>query len=486
MDFCEGLNLGLHHFIGIITHMKVNIPKIVVKTLKTIEASGKLAFVVGGSVRDMLIGKIVKDWDFTTNATPEEIQSLFPESFYDNKFGTVGITVEELLKQFNLTETEEVIDDLSLSDVFEITTFRTEAEYSDNRRPDSVSWGKTLEEDLQRRDYTINALALKLNGEDNEYDLIDLYQGKRDLDYKIIRAVGDPDKRFQEDALRLLRAIRMAAQLGFTIEKETLAAISRNAYRLQSISHERVRDEFLKILASPFPKDGIKMLLSTGLLQYILPEIVPTLGVEQAGHHTKDVYNHSMDALEACPSPDPIVRLATLLHDVGKPAAQRIENGKITFYGHEVVGARIAKKIAERLHLSNRDSQRLYTLVRYHMFAYQPEMTDAAIRRFIKKVGLENINDMMMLRVADRVGGGSKQTSWRLRELQKRIGEVLYTPMQIKDLKVNGNDVMEIFQVKGGPIVGQILKALFDEVMEDSSKNDREYLLGRIKEFKDK
>jgi putative nucleotidyltransferase with HDIG domain len=208
-------------------------------------------------------------------------------------------------------------------------------------------------------------------------------------------------------------------------------------------------------------------------------------GIEQAGHHTKDVWEHSLDALAACPSPDPIIRLATLLHDIGKPRVKmnRGKGKEITFYNHEVVGARMAKTIARRLRLSKKEIDLLWLLVRWHMFAYDPKMTDKAIRRFIKRVGLENINKMMMLRIGDRVGGGSKATSWRLRELQQRIGEVLYTPMQIKDLKVNGNDVIKILKIKGGPKVGEVLEKLFDEVMEDSKKNKREYLLKRIKEL---
>lgn len=464
--------------------MKLQIPSLVQKTLQIVTDAGFEIYIVGGSVRDILADKPVKDWDFTTNAKPEEIQKLFPESFYDNAFGTVGITVEELIEQFKLDDIDFEKENLKPYDVFEITTFRTEGKYKDNRRPEKVEWGKTLEEDLKRRDFTINALAIKINGKIEEYDLIDLYDGKKDLNEKIIRAVGDRNKRFQEDALRLLRAIRLASQLGFTIEPLTLEAISANSHLLANISSERIRDELFKILVSQYPKDGMKLLLTTGLLHYILPEMEKTIGVEQAGHHTKDVWNHSLDALEACPSPDPIVRLATFIHDVGKPIAYRKKDNHITFYGHEVVSGKIAKKIATRLHLSNHESERLYIFTRYHMFAYEPKMTDAAIRRFIRKVGLENINDMMMLRIGDRVGGGSKETSWRLRELQQRIGQVLYTPMQIKDLKVNGNDVMEILGITGGPKVGEILKKLFDEVLEDSEKNNREYLLKRIKEIK--
>ena len=283
-----------------------------------------------------------------------------------------------------------------------------------------------------------------------------------------------------------MRAIRIAAQLGFTIEAKTLKAISKDSKLLKEIASERVRDELLKIIASNYPKDGIKLLFTSGLLEFIMPELIETREVEQAGHHTKDVWNHSLDALKACPSPDPIIRLATLLHDVGKPRSKRNRGvGKeITFYNHEVIGARMVKEIARRLKMSKKDLDMLWLLVRWHMFAYDPKMTDKAIRRFIKRVGIENINKMMMLRIGDRVGGGSKATSWRLRELQQRIGEVLYTPMQIKDLKVNGKDVMKIKKIKGGPKVGKILEKLFDEVMEDSKKNNRKYLLERIKKIR--
>ena len=413
---------------------------------------------VGGAVRDLLTKTEVKDWDFTTDATPEEIQKLFPDSYYDNKFGTVGVKLEEK--------------------ILEITTFRSESGYSDRRRPDKVVWGKSLKEDLKRRDFTINAMSF-----DKNLKLIDPFEGKKDLTNKLIRAVGDADKRFQEDALRMMRAIRIASQLGFSIETKTLTAINKNSTLINQIAGERVRDELLKILASPFPKDGVLMLFASGLLQYILPELIETRGVKQAGHHTKDVWLHSLDSLAACPAPDPIVRLATLLHDMAKPRVNKSMGvGKeITFYNHEVVGGRMTKLISQRLKLSKKDSDLLWLLVRWHMFAYEPHMTDKAIRRFIKRIGRENIGNMMMLRVGDRVGGGSRETSWRLRELQTRIGQVLLKPFTINDLKIDGNDVMEILQLKPGPKVGQILKKLFDEVLDDAAKNEREYLLRRIK-----
>lgn len=451
--------------------MKFKLLPLVMKVLQTLESSGFKAYVVGGAVRDLLTKTPVTDWDFTTSAKPDEILKLFKEAFYDNKFGTVGIAEKHLAEQFKIKgETD---------DVYEITTFRKEVGYSDRRRPDKVVWGKNLHEDLHRRDFTINAMAI-----DSNLKIFDQFDGQKDLQSRLIRTVGDANKRFEEDSLRMMRAIRIAAQLGFSIEPKTLAAINKNCALIKQIAGERVRDELLKIIASHYPKDGILMLFSSGLLQYILPELIETRGVQQAGHHKKDVWLHSLDSLAGCPSPDPVVRLATLLHDMAKPRVNKnLGAGKeITFYNHEVVGARMTKPISQRLKLSKKDSDLLWLLVRWHMFHYEPNMTDKAMRRFIKKVGLENINKMMMLRIGDRVGGGSKATSWRLREMQERIGRVLYTPMQIEDLKINGNDVMKILNLKPGPKVGEVLKKLFDEVMDDSAKNEREYLLKKIKE----
>jgi poly(A) polymerase/tRNA nucleotidyltransferase (CCA-adding enzyme) len=436
--------------------MKPKLSAPAIKILTKLSQNGFQAYVVGGAVRDLLTQTPTTDWDFTTDATPEQIQKLFPDSFYDNNFGTVGVKSEEK--------------------VLEITTFRSESGYSDRRRPDKVSWGKNLKEDLTRRDFTINAMAIDL-----QLKLTDPFYGQEDLKAKLIRAVGEADKRFQEDALRMMRAIRFASQLGFSIEPKTLAAITKNSSLIKQIACERIRDELLKILASPFPKDGIQLLFSTGLLNFILPELLMTRGVEQAGHHTKDVWNHSLDSLAACPSPDPIVRLATLLHDMAKPQVKASRTGKdITFYNHEVVGARMTKTISRRLRLSKKDSDLLWLLVRWHMFSYDPKMTDAAVRRFIKRIGRENINKMMFLRVGDRVGGGTQATSWRLRELRERIEKVLLKPFSISDLKVDGNDVMAVLNLKPGPKIGSILKKLLAVVLDNAAKNDREYLLKRI------
>ena len=439
--------------------MKFKLPSPVIKVLQTLERDKFEAFVVGGAVRNLLTHVPVTDWDFTTNATPEQIQKLFPDSFYDNRFGTVGVKFDE--------------------QVLEITTYRSESGYSDRRRPDRVKWGKTIAEDLTRRDFTVNAMALT-----DKLEIIDPFHGQKDLKQKIIRAVGQADKRFNEDALRMLRAIRIASQLGFLIEPKTLEAIVKNSALIKQISAERVRDELLKIIASPFPKEGLQLMFNAGLLAHILPELIATRGVDQAGHHTKDVWNHSLDSLAASPSAETIVRLATLLHDIGKPVVKSSREGKeITFYNHEVVGARMAKTIARRLKLSKKQTDLLWLLVRWHMFQYEPKMTDKAIRRFITRVGRENINKMIQLRVGDRVGGGSQASSWRLREFQERIKQVLYKPFDINDLKVDGTDAMNILNIKPGPKVGKILKKIFNEVLADAKKNDREYLLKKINDF---
>jgi putative nucleotidyltransferase with HDIG domain len=485
---------------------EVILPQPVLFVLQTLAVHRFEGYVVGGAVRDVLMNRETTDWDFTTNATPEQIGNIFRGTFYDNEFGMVGIAGKHLLAQMRsegwVVDVEMEKSEIWQKEVLEVTTFRHEYGYTDNRRPDFIVWGKSIEDDVARRDFTINALAFKV-GEIREANLggslamamkaselkvevevIDLYQGQHDITKKLVRAVGQPKERFTEDALRMMRAIRFGAQLGFSIEQETLEAVLSQAHLIELISWERKRDELLKIMASEYPADGIMLLDASGLLQYIIPEMIPMKGVVQGGHHIYDVWQHSVEALRACPSNDVIVRLATLLHDVGKPVTMRKEGPRgVTFYGHEVVGARMVKQIGRRLRLTNKQVDQLWTLVRWHMFVYESDMTDAAIRRFIKRVGVENINDMIMLRIGDRKGSGSKATSWRLRELQERVGEQLYQPLSVKDLAVDGTDVMKTLDIPPGKEVGMILNQLFEEVMEESSKNDREKLIERIREI---
>lgn len=449
--------------------MKLKTPEFVEKIIAEFENKGFEIYIVGGAVRDILTKKTVDDWDFTTNAKPEEIIKIFPEAFYDNVFGTVGIAHD------------------SSPNPYEITTFRREIGYSDKRRPDKVVWGKTLEEDLERRDFTINAMALKRLKKDI-FELSDIFDGQKDLDNKLIRAVGDAKKRFSEDALRMMRAVRIAAELGFIIEDSTFEAIKMNASLINKIAKERVRDELLKILASPNPYEGIIMFRNSGLMQEVLPEMEEAFGVEQKSpgrHHIYDVGTHSLLSLKNCKSEDPIVRFATLIHDIGKPKTfKKDKNGVITFYNHEVVGATIAKSIAERLRFSRKQTAKLIKLVRWHQFTVDERQKDKALRRFIKRVGKENIPEMLVLRVADRLGGGARETSWRLEEFKKRLLEVQKQPFTVHDLKIKGDDVMKTLGIKPGPKVGEILETLFDEVVEKKIANEKEALISRLKELK--
>ena len=466
--------------------MKVQLPGFVEEIIKKFESRGFEIYIVGGAVRDIIMAKSVYDWDFTTNATPEQILEIFPDGFYDNAFGTVGIS------------------DDSSPNPYEITTFRKEFGYSDKRRPDRVEWGRTLDEDLSRRDFTINAMALKrLKDEDkNEetktkgsfietgtltFELIDPFGGRKDLDAKLIKTVGSADERFSEDALRMMRAIRIAAELGFSIEGKTLDAIVKNASLINKIAKERIKEELFKIVSSPNPFNGMLLFRDSGLMAEILPEMEKAFGIEQKSpgrHHIYDVGTHLLMSLKQCKSDDPVVRLATMMHDIGKAATyKKLPNGVITFYNHEMVGTKIASNIADRLRFSNKEKQKFLNLIRWHQFTVDERQTDSAIRRFIRNVGKENIPDMLALRVADRLGGGARETSWRLEEFKRRLVQVQKEPFSIRDLKISGEDVMETLSLEPGPRVGEVLQSLFEEVESKKLKNTKSGLLSRLKEI---
>ena len=460
------------------------VPVEIKKIYQKFHAAGFKLYLVGGSVRNILLYKenalqSIKDWDMTTDATPEEMLQLFPDAFYDNAFGTVGIPNKLL------SETEH-------PGVVEVTTFRTERGYTDRRHPSDVKWGKTIEEDLARRDFTMNAIAMELTDEDlqiNTDKLIDLYGGKEDIENKLIRAVGDPEVRFKEDALRLMRAVRFASQLGFSIEEKTLHAITTDASLLNNIAYERVRDELIKMLASDFPYEGVMLLKNTNLLQYILPELVEGIGVSQVRpgrHHKDDVFTHNVLSLKFCPSKNPLIRFATLIHDVGKPRVATADaEGYVIFHNHEIVGAKIAYEICDRLRFSKKEREKVIKLIRWHMFTVDEHITDSAVRRFIRRIGVDNVKDMMDLRVGDRLGGGTQTAeSWRLKLFKKRVEEQLApAPFSIKDLAIDGNDIMKELQMKPGKNIGEMLQTLFEEVDEDMEKNTREYLLQRVKKL---
>lgn len=447
--------------------MKYELPKIVSLILTKLQKKGFQAYIVGGCVRDLLTNQETNDWDFTTDAQPAEIQKIFPDSFYDNKFGTVGIKLDKL-----------TTDKSWSNKIFEITTFRTEFGYSNFRHPDKIVFGKSLARDLKRRDFTINAIAC------DGKNIIDPYDGQKDLSEKIIRAVGTPGERFQEDALRMIRAIRIATTLKFLITDETFTAIKENVSLLNKISKERIHDELLKILSCDYPSEGIVLLKNADILSIILPELEACFCVEQKSpqrHHIYDVGTHLVKSLEYCPSRDPIVRFATLLHDIGKPQTfQKTKDGVITFYNHEIVGTRLVRKVLERLKFSKKDQDKIIGLVRFHQFTVDERQTDSAVRRFIRNVGKENLEDILCLRIGDRLGGGARETSWRLELFKKRLIEVQKQPFTVSDLKVSGYDVMKICQIKPGPMVGKILEKLFSLVVEGKIKNEKNELMKQI------
>ncbi|MCD8484135.1 HDIG domain-containing protein [Candidatus Woesebacteria bacterium] len=351
--------------------MKIQVPKEVLATVITLENAGFEAHIVGGAVRDVFLQRPTHDWDFTTNAQPEEIQALFPESFYENSFGTVGVAREHIWEQLQSSHVEFAKSD---NWVFEITTYRTEGVYRDSRRPEAVEWGKTVQEDLKRRDFTMNAIAFRVTDWKESSSLlenfatapdeitvtvqvIDPFEGVKAIQEHRIVAVGDPTIRFEEDALRMLRGVRFAAQLQFSIDQMTLIALQKHADRIQNISFERIRDEFLQILVTDNVEDAMTILYTTGLLKHIIPELLETRGIDQRGHHEHDVWLHSLRACQLCPSNDPVVRLAALLHDIAKPETQKPlphSDGEFSFYNHEVIGARTARDIARRLRLSKK------------------------------------------------------------------------------------------------------------------------------------
>ncbi|MCL4384484.1 CCA tRNA nucleotidyltransferase [Patescibacteria group bacterium] len=440
--------------------MDFKIPKKVTDLMEKVEKAGGEIYIVGGAVRDLIIGREIYDWDFATNLTPEEMQKAFPKSgFYNNEFGTFRVVSKD-------------------KEIFEITTYRSEKGYGDFRHPSEIQWGKTIEEDLSRRDFTVNAMAWRQA--QGKPDLVDVFGGQEDIKNKLVRAVRDPEERFQEDALRILKAFRMAAQLGFMIEEKTLLAAEKKAPLLENISAERVRDELFKLLAGDQPAIALTLMKNTGVLQMILPELLEGYGVSQKGHHIYDVWTHSINALQNTDSHDPVTRLAVLLHDVAKPRVMKGEGEARTFHNHEVVGARMAAAVGKRLRLSNKEMDQLFRLVRWHMFSTAESQTDSAVRRFIRHVTPELVNEMLSLRRADRLGSGAKESSWRLEDFKNRVVEVQKQPFSVKDLKIDGHDVMRVLGIKPGPKVGQILNDIFAEVERDPSLNEREVLLQKL------
>ena len=484
------------------------IPEEVLRILRVLRKAGYESYIVGGSVRDILRDEKPKDWDVTTSAKPEEILKLFPESFYENKFLTVTVKTDS-----SAEELKEI----------EITTFRSEGKYTDKRHPDKVNFAETLKEDLTRRDFTINAMALdvKSKSENPVFELIDPFGGQNDLEKKIIRAVGSPKERFQEDALRMLRAARFAAQLDFGIEEKTRGSVRKLSGGLEFIAKERIREEFVKIIMAPQAKKGVELLRDTGLLKHIMPELEEGIGIDQRGPHKFQVWEHNLKALEyACRQNWSLkVRLAALLHDVGKPRTRERRGGIWAFYGHDVVGAKMAFTILTRLCFSAKETENIANLVRWHLFNYRlrrddqfaadmramgenPEekdiedseedtqdTTDSAIRRLIRRVGAEAMPDLVKVRVCDRIATGvPKAVPYRLRHFQFRVEKILREgeATNVGMLKIRGGDIMEALSVSPGPKIGYVLDALLEEVLDEPEKNDKKYLFSRAKELGEK
>jgi poly(A) polymerase/tRNA nucleotidyltransferase (CCA-adding enzyme) len=446
---------------------KIVVPAEVVAASKTLAEAGFEAYLVGGCVRDMLLAREPKDWDVATDAKPAEVQKLFPESVYENDFGTVGIKTES--------------EDPRLK-IIEITTYRIEGKYTDQRHPDEVKFASNIEDDLARRDFTVNALAMDMKG-----DVIDPFGGARDIKERVLRTVGVPEERFSEDALRLMRAVRFSVELDFEIEMNTRRAIVKLAGGLEAIAKERVRDELVKILMTPNAAKGIILLEELDLLRYVLPELRDGIGVAQNKHHIYTVFEHNVRALDyaARENYSLAVRMAALLHDVGKPKVKGGAGADATFYQHEYVGARMAVKALDRLRFSKEFIEQVAHLVRMHMFNYETGViSPAGVRRLVVRVGPENIDDLLKVREADRIGSGVKiAVPYRLRHLLFMIEKVKRDPLSPKMLALRGDDLMPLLNLPQSRRVGWVLNALMEEVIDDPEKNEKKYLEKRAKEL---
>lgn len=450
-------------------NLDTKIPDVIRETAKSLENKGFETFLIGGCVRDLLIDGEPKDWDLTTNATPEQIQAIFPETFYENNFGTVGV------------KTRSEIETLK---VVEITPYRLEGKYSDKRHPDSVQFSQNIEDDIKRRDFTINALAYNIsNGQ-----IIDLYKGQYDLENKIIKTVGEPGDRFEEDALRMLRAIRFSAELGFIINTETQSAIFEMKRFMNNVSRERIRDEFTKIIMSKNPMIGLIMTQKLGILEFIAPVLENMVGVNQNKQaHLYDVWEHSLRTLQHAADKELslVLRLSSLFHDIAKPQTKRESFGKTTFYGHDVVGSRVARETLTNLNFSKEIIEKVTNLVRWHMFfSDTEEITPSAVRRLIRNVGKDNIWDLIELRKCDRIGSGRpKEEPYRLRKFEAMLDEAMSDPIDVTMLKIDGNILINDLKMAAGPKIGYILHALLEEVLDNPDNNTKVFLVKRAGEL---
>jgi len=432
------------------------VPQPALAVLDHLHAAGHAAFIVGGSLRDALLGRVPADWDMATDARPDRLVALFPGAVYENRFGTVAVRRDD--------------------DVFEITTFRTEHEYADFRRPHRVEFGDRIETDLARRDFTVNAMAWgRTTADEGPNGLVDPFEGLAALASRLLRAVGDPDARFREDALRMVRAVRLAATLDFEIEPVTLAAIARNAALVGHLSGERVGAELGKLLGAPRPSVGLRLAQEAGLLAVISPELAAERGISQNKVPGEDLWDHTLRAVDAAPADRPVVRLAALVHDIGKPST--LSDGR--FHHHDVVGARLADGLLRRLRYPRTAAEEVTHLVRHHMFTVDPGATDAAVRRFIKRIGRADLDALFALRRADDVGSGMDPDDPDTRAFRDRIDAELAaeTALDRYALAIDGTDLMRELDLVPGPRLGRVIDELVDAVIADPAQNERGTLL---------
>jgi tRNA nucleotidyltransferase (CCA-adding enzyme) len=430
------------------------IPVPVAELMAALRANGHAAYVVGGCLRDALLGRRPADWDLTTDARPELIAALFPRSLYENRFGTVVVRHRGVQ--------------------YEITTFRADVSYSDRRHPDEVRFGGSIEEDLARRDFTVNAMAWG-GGTGHPPAYVDPHGGRADLGLRLLRAVGDPDRRFEEDALRMVRAVRLAATLEFEVEAATLAAISRNARLASDLSGERITSELQKLLAARRPSVGLRLAGETGLLAVVAPELEGQRGVSQDKVEGEDLWEHTLRTVDASPRSRPVLRLAALLHDIGKPGT--LADGH--FPGHDRVGAEMARGFLLRIHASRETAERVAHLVANHMFTYEPNWSDAAVRRFIRKVGPGAVEDLLALRAADNRGSGLAAWAGNLSELRTRVRAELAAGVALGrgQLAVDGRELMKELGLAPGPRLGRLLDELTERVVAEPALNEKAALL---------
>lgn len=434
-------------------------PKDVLFILNKLNEEGFEAYIVGGCVRDKLLGLIPHDYDITTSAEPQEIKRIFKDFktiLIGEEFGTIGILIDKTL--------------------YEVTTFRIDGKYKNFRKPENVIFSKNLVEDLKRRDFTINAMAMDSRGE-----LYDPFGGKNDLEDKVLRAVGRPNERLKEDAIRILRAIRFAGRLNLYIDDELFDAISFERKLLKKISPERIFDEFSKMITSDRPSYYLLLMEETGVLDVVFPELKRTVGFSQfSPYHDKTLFDHLICVMDEV-KPDLALRLAALFHDISKVDTLSIgEDGRGHFYGHEILGADLVSEILKRLRVSNKIIDKVKILILDHMKVHS-EMTDKALRKQIKRVGRENVLDLYDLLIADCKCTRIDRDASFIINRKNRVKELLdEKEMKTeKFLEIDGNDIKAL-GFNEGKIIGKILKDLENLVLDDPEKNKKDYLLEYI------